>query len=234
METVLDLGELTVDVVRKDIKNMHLSVHPPTGRVRIAAPDRASLDTIRAFAVAHLVWIRRNQRKINMQEREPPREYVDRESHFVWGERFLLNVVEREGAAAVSPRHRTLVLQVRAGATVAEKQRVVDGWYRDELRRAAGPLIAKWENHLKVAARQLFIQRMKTRWGSCNPLTGNIRLNTELAKKPPECLEYIILHELAHLLQSTHTPAFYGILDEAMPHWREVRRRLNMLPLANI
>ncbi|TPK84168.1 M48 family metallopeptidase [Mesorhizobium sp. B2-4-13] len=234
METVLDLGELSVDVVRKDIKNMHLSVHPPTGRVRIAAPERASLDTIRAFAVAHLVWIRRNQRKINMQEREPPREYVDRESHFVWGERFLLNVIEREGAAAVLARHRTLVLQVRAGATVAERQRVVDGWYRDELRRAAGPLIAKWEKHLKVTARQLFVQRMKTRWGSCNPLTGNIRLNTELAKKPPECLEYIILHELTHLLQSTHTPAFYGILDEAMPHWREVRRRLNMLPLANI
>ena len=147
METVLDLGGVSVDVIRKDIKNLHLSVHPPTGRVRIAAPERASLDTIRAFAVAHLVWIRRHQRKITMQEREPPREYVDRESHFVWGERVMLQMIELDAAPSVIRRHRTLTLQVRPGATMADRQRIMEGWYRDEVRHAAAPVLAKWEKH---------------------------------------------------------------------------------------
>jgi predicted metal-dependent hydrolase len=230
METVLDLGGVSVDVIRKDIKNLHLSVHPPTGRVRIAAPERASLDTIRAFAVTHLVWIRRHQRKITMQEREPLREYVDRESHFVWGERVMLQLIERGAAPAITRRHRTLTLQVRPGATSAERGRIMEGWYRDEVRRAAAPILAKWEKHLGVVARQTFVQRMKTKWGSCNPLTGNIHLNTDLAKKPPECLDYVVLHELAHLRARTHTVEFFALLDQGMPHWREVRL-LNDLPL---
>ena len=131
METVLDLGGVSVDVIRKDIKNLHLSVHPPTGRVRIAAPERASLETIRAFAVAHLAWIRRHQRKIAMQEREAPREYVDRESHFVWGERVMLEMVEIDASPAVMRKHRTLTFQVRPGATVADRQRILEGWYRE-------------------------------------------------------------------------------------------------------
>ncbi|OAF17411.1 M48 family metallopeptidase [Bradyrhizobium neotropicale] len=231
MEIVLDLGDVSVDVVRKDIKNLHLSVHPPTGRVRIAAPSRASLDTIRAFAVAHVAWIKRNQRKIKMQKREAPREYVDRESHFVWGERVMLYVVERDGPPSVVRRHRTLILQMRPGATAADKQRVVESWYRDEVRRAAQTVRAKWEKYLGVAARQTFVQRMKTKWGSCNPLTSNVRLNTDLAKKPPQCLEYVVLHELAHLRERTHSPEFYALLDHGMPQWREVRRMLNDLPL---
>lgn len=131
MGIVLDLGEVRIDVIRKDIKNLHLSVHPPTGRVRIAAPKRASLDTIRAFAVTRLVWIRRHQRKITTQERELPREYIDRESHFVWGERFMLKVVESDAAPAVTRRHRALILQVRPNATMIDKQRIMDGWYQE-------------------------------------------------------------------------------------------------------
>jgi predicted metal-dependent hydrolase len=231
METVLDLGGVSVDVNRKDIKNLHLSVHPPTGRVRIAAPERASLDTIRAFAISHLVWIRRNQRKINMQEREPPREYVERESHFVWGERVMLQVIERDAAPGVELRHRTLALQVRPDATTADRERVMERWYRDEVRRAAAPTLAKWKKHLGVEARRTFVQRMKTKWGSCNLLTGNIHLNTELAKKPPECLDYVVLHELAHLRVRTHSAEFFALLDLGMPQWREVRRSLNDLPL---
>ena len=232
METVLDLGGVSVDVIRKDIKNLHLSVHPPTGRVRIAAPERASLDAIRAFAVTHLAWIRRNQRKITMQEREPPREYVDRESHFVWGERLMLQMVELDAAPSVTRRHRTLTLQVRPDATVAERQRILDGWYRAEVRHAAVPILAKWEKHLGVVARQTFVQRMKTKWGSCNPLTGNVHLNTDLAKKPPECLDYVVLHELAHLRERTHSAEFFALLDLGMPRWRDVRRMLNDLPLS--
>ena len=232
MEDVLDLGGVSVDVIRKDIKNLHLSVHPPTGRVRIAAPERASLETIRAFAVAHLAWIRQHQRKITMQEREPPREYVDRESHFVWGERVMLQVVELDAAPSVTRRHRTLTLQVRPGATVADRQRIMEVWYRNEVRNAAAPILAKWEKHLGVVTRQTFVQRMKTKWGSCNPLTGNIHLNTDLAKKPPECLEYVVLHELAHLRERTHSAEFFALLDLGMPSWREVRRLLNDLPLS--
>lgn len=231
MVTVLDLGGLSVDVIRKDIKNLHLSVHPPTGRVRIAAPERASLDTIRAFAVAHLIWIRRNQRKITMQEREPPREYIDRESHFVWGRRVLLRLVERETAPTVSLCHATLTLCVRRDATLADKHRTVESWYREQVRRETGPLLMKWERHLGVVASKVFVQRMKTKWGSCNPGSGNLRLNTDLAKKPPECLDYVVLHELAHLRERTHSPIFFDLLDKAMPQWREVRRLLNSLPL---
>ena len=232
METVLDLGGVSVDVIRKDIKNLHLSVHPPTGRVRIAAPERASLDAIRAFAVAHLAWIRRHQRKITMQERVPPREYVDRESHFVWGERVMLQMIELDAAPSVARGHRTLTLRVRPGATVVERQRVLEGWYRAEVRHAAAPILAKWEKHLGVVARKTFVQRMKTKWGSCNPLTGNIHLNTDLAKKPPECLDYVVLHELAHLRARTHSAEFFALLDQGMPQWREVRRLLNDLPLS--
>jgi predicted metal-dependent hydrolase len=232
MVIVLDLGGVKVDVIRKDIKNLHLSVHPPTGRVRIAAPSRTSLDTIRAFAITRLVWIRRNQRKIKTQEREPPREYIDRESHFVWGERLMLKLVECDAPPTVVRRHRMLVLQVRPGATVMDKQRILDSWYRDEVRRAAEPLLTKWEKYLKVAARQTFVQRMKTKWGGCNPLTRNVRLNTDLAKKPPECLDYVVLHELAHLRERTHSPEFFALLDRSMPQWRHVRQTLNELPLS--
>lgn len=232
METVLDLGGVSVDVIRKDIKNLHLSVHPPTGRVRIAAPERASSEAIRAFAVAHLAWIRRHQRKITMQEREPPREYVDRESHFVWGERVMLRIVELDAPPSVTRRHRMLTMQVRPGATMVDRQHIMEGWYRDEVRHAAAPILAKWEKHLGVATRQTFVQRMKTKWGSCNPLTGNIHLNTDLAKKPPDCLDYVVLHELAHLRERTHSAEFFALLDQGMPRWREVRRLLNDLPLS--
>jgi len=233
METVLDLGGLSVAVIRKNIKNFHLSVHPPNGRVRIAAPERATLETIRAFAVAHLVWIKRHQRKIIMQEREPPRDYVDRESHFAWGERVMLQMIELDAAPAVTRRHRILTLQVRPGATMTDRQRVMESWYRNEVRHAAAPILAKWEQHLGVISRKLLVQRMKTKWGSCNPLTGNIHLNTDLAKKPPECLDYVVLHELAHLREPTHSAEFFALLDQGIPRWREVRRVLNDLPLSD-
>lgn len=233
METVLDLGGVSVDVIRKNIKNLHLSVHPPTGRVRIAAPERSNPETIRAFAVAHLAWIRRHQRKMMMQEREPPREYLDRESHPVWGERVMLALVELDAPPSVTQRHRTLTLQVRPGTPIADRQRILESWYRDEVRHATAPILAKWEQHLGVVARKTFVQRMKTKWGSCNPLTGNIHLNTDLAKKPPECLEYVVLHELAHLRERRHSAEFHALLDRSMPRWREIRRLLNDLPLSD-
>jgi predicted metal-dependent hydrolase len=233
MDDVLDLGDLSVDVIRKDIKNLHLSVHPPTGRVRIAAPQQVSAETIRAFAISHLAWIKRNQRKLAMQEREPAREYLDRESHFVWGERLLLQVIELEAKPTVTRGHKTLSLRVRPNTPIEERRRVLEKWYRLELRRVSQPIRSKWEAHLGVNARNVLIQRMKTKWGSCNPASGNIRLNTELAKKPVECLEYVLLHELAHLREPRHSPRFHDLLDQAMPQWRSVRQLLNELPLGS-
>jgi hypothetical protein len=232
MLQVLTLGELSVDVFRKDIKNLHLSVHPPTGRVRIAAPQSLGLDAIRAFAISRMSWIRKSQKRLQTQRREPPREYLDRESHYVWGERVLLRVTTHYAPPLVRLKHRTLVLKVRPRSSLAERQGLVEKWYRDLLRQEAEVAIERWSARLGVSPRRLFVQRMKTKWGSCNPKTGYVRFNTDLAKKPRECLDYVVLHELAHLIERTHSDGFFDILDRNMPQWREVRRLLNDLPVS--
>lgn len=231
MATKLQIGEITAEVVLKDIKNVHLSVYPPLGRVRIAAPLRMRLDTIRVFALSKLAWIRRQQEKLREQERETPREYLDRESHYYRGRRYLLKVVEHDGAAGVELRHSRIVLHVRPGADEAKRQSVLDEWYRQRLKEEAAPLLAKWERTMSVNAGNVRVQKMKTRWGSCNPLSKSILLNLELAKKPPECLEYIIVHELAHLLEPRHDPRFTVIMDRFLPKWQFFRDELNRLPV---
>ncbi len=225
------LGGLQADVIRKDIKHVHLSVLPPDGRVRITAPRHMSLDTIRVFAISKLAWIRQQQRKLQAQPREPRRDYLARESHYVWGQRYLLEIVEKDAAPAVELRHHTLVLQLRPGADEARRQEVLDAWYRAQMREKTPALLAKWEGLMDVTLERYFVQRMKTRWGSCNPATRTIRLNTELAKKPPECLEYIVVHELAHLLEPTHNARFTALLARYLPAWRQVRDELNRLPV---
>ena len=225
------LGDMTVDVVLKDIKNVHLSVHPPTGRVTISAPARMSLDTIRVFAISKLGWIRQQQRKLQEQERETPREYLDRESHYVWGKRYLLKIVEAEQPPSVSLSHSRMVLQVRPGTSPTKRQEILEDWYRELVNQAAPPLIAKWELLLGVSSSRLFVQRMKTKWGSCSPGARNIRLNTDLAKKPRECLEYLVVHELVHLLEPTHNVRFIARMDQFMPKWRAHRQSLNRLPV---
>lgn len=230
MATRIRLGEILVDVELKDIKNIHLSVYPPNGAVRIAAPSRMSLDTIRVYAISRLGWIKQQQKKLRAQEREPPREYLDRESHYVWGRRYLLHVIEADEAPSVELEHRKMVLRLRPGADDAKKQAIVEDWYRSDIKKAAGPLIAKWEPVLGVKVTRFFVQRMKTKWGSCNTATGCIRLNTELAKKPKACLDYIVLHEMAHLLAPAHGPKFVALMDRFMPGWRAIRDLLNSLP----
>ncbi len=229
----IKLGDIPVDVVLKDIKNVHLSVHPPTGRVRISAPKRMSLDTIRVFAISRLDWIKQQQSQLREQERETPRDYVDRESHYVWGKRYLLSVVESDGPPAIELEHRRMVLRVRPGTDVRKRRTLVEGWYRRQLKDAVPPLLERWQPRLGVKAERFFVQRMKTKWGSCNPTAGNIRLNTELAKKPPECLEYIVVHELVHLLEPTHNARFLSLMDRFMPHWRAHRDELNRFPVSH-
>jgi len=233
MAARIELGDIAVEVVFKDIKNIHLSVYPPDGKVRIAAPVRMSLDTLRVFAVSKLAWIRQRQRKLQEQARESPRELLDRESHYLWGRRYLLKVVEEDAAPEVLLKPSTLMLRVRPGTSEEKRQEILASWYRQQVKEAAAGLIPKWEGILGVRVERVFVQRMKTRWGGCNPDRRTIRLNTELAKKPRECLEYIVVHELAHLLERRHNERFTELLDAKMPQWRQYRDMLNGLPLAH-
>jgi predicted metal-dependent hydrolase len=227
----IELGDITVDVILKDIKNVHLSVYPPAGRVRISAPKRMSLDTLRVFAISKLDWIKQQQAKLREQERETPRDYVDRESHYVWGKRYLLDVTESEEPPAIELRHRRMLLRVRPGTGEEKRQALVEEWYREQLKEAVPPLLARWQPLLGVQVERWFVQRMKTRWGSCNHQAGTIRLNTELAKKPAECLEYIVVHELVHLLEPTHNARFVALMNQFMPKWQLHRQALNRLPV---
>lgn len=231
MTQELRLGEISVDVVHKDIKNVHLSVYPPTGRVRIAAPQRMPLETVRLFAISRLGWIKRQQRKQRAQDRESPREYIERESHYLWGRRYLLRIVEDASRSFVALDHRHIELGVPAGADQAKRQALLDSWYREELRNAAADLVEKWQDRLGVEVERFFIQRMKTKWGGSSPGRKTIRLNLELAKKDIECLDYVILHELAHFRVPNHGDDFVALLDQHMPNWRHVRKHLNDLPL---
>jgi predicted metal-dependent hydrolase len=218
-------------VLRKDIKNVHLSVHPPAGRVRIAAPRHLSDDAIRAFAIRKLGWIRRQQSALQEQERETPREFLDRESHFVWGRRLLLRVVEADATPRVELSPRRLLLHVRPGTPVSKRVQILEEWYRLQIRAALPPLVSRWGRTMGVTVRRVFVQRMKTKWGSCNPRAGTIRVNTELARKPLECLEYLVVHELAHLLEPMHNPRFVALMDRFLPAWRSARQTLNRLPV---
>ncbi|RFP15078.1 M48 family metallopeptidase [Duganella sp. BJB475] len=231
MRDILDLGELHAEVTRKAIKHVHLSVLPPIGKVRVAAPQSMPLDTIRLFVISKLAWIRSQQRKLQAQVRETPREFLNKESHYLWGKRYLLEISFADAAPAVSLTPRMLQLQVRPGADQRVCEEVLDGWYRQQVRDVVPALLDKWEPLLGVKAIKVFVQRMKTKWGSCTPQLGYIRLNTDLAKKPPECLEYIVVHELVHLLEPTHNEKFSGLMDLYLPHWQHFRKELNTLPV---
>jgi predicted metal-dependent hydrolase len=233
MGATIELGEIAVEVRKKDIKNIHLSVHPPAGKVRISAPLRMNLETIRVFAISKLDWIKQQQKKFKAQQRETPREYLDRESHYVWGKRYLLQVIESDAAPAVELKHNKMLLRVRPGTGEEKRQAIVDEWYRAQLKEAVPSLIAKWEPLMDVKVERFFVQKMKTKWGSCNAGARSIRVNTELAKKPRECLEYILVHEMVHLIVRHHDERFTGMMDRYLPSWRLIRQTLNAAPLAH-
>ncbi len=231
MTEIIQLGELSIQVTRKAIKNVHLSVHPPHGQVTLAAPSSSRLEVIRAYAISKLGWIRDQQAKLKAQAREAPRKFVERESHYLWGRRYLLNVIERDTRPGVSLSHKHITLTIRPGSSQEKRADVVHEWHKRLLHDAVPPLIARWEHKLGVKVTGYYLQRMKTKWGSCNHQAGNIRLNTELVKKPKDLLEYIIVHEMAHLIEPTHSERFIHLLDLHHPSWREAREELNALPL---
>ena len=222
-----------MDVELKDIKNVYLSVYPPTGRVRITAPKHMNLDTVRVFAISKLAWIQKQQKKHRVQERETFREYLDRESHYVWGKRYLLRIVEVDAAPAVELNARNMILRIRPAASAEAREAIVSKWYREQLKAAVPALLAKWEPIIGVSVERFFVQKMKTKWGSCNPARRSIRLNTDLTKKPAYFLEYVLVHELTHLLERTHNHRFTALMDQFMPQWRDCREMLNTSPLTN-
>lgn len=231
MKSQIQIGEMAVEIVRKDIKNVHLSVHPPVGRVTISAPIHMKLDTIRIFAVAKVGWIRQQQALMKSQDRETPREIINRESHYVWGERYLMKVIEGDVAASISLNHKHIIFRVRPAWHEDKKYELLDSWYRAQLTEALPGILQKWEKKIGVEVNGFFVRRMKTKWGSCNPNARTIRLNTDLAKKPRECLEYVVVHELVHLLEPSHNDRFIQLMDHYMPKWQSYRQLLNSLPV---
>ena len=231
MTETIQLGEIRIAVTRKAVKNVHLSVHPPLGHVTLVAPTATRLEVARAYAISKLGWIRDQQTKLLAQARETPRQFVERETHLLWGRRYLLSVVEKDAKPAVTRDHRRILLSVRPGSTLAKREAVMNDWHRALLHQSVPALITKWEAKLGVEVSGYFLQRMKTKWGGCNHRAGTIRLNTELAKKPKDLLEYVVVHEILHLLEPTHSERFVALLERHYPTWREARMDLNELPL---
>ena len=232
MTKTIQVGEIPITVTLKDVRNVHLSVHPPDGHVTLVAPNSTRLDVARAYAISKLGWIREQQHNLKNQARETVRQFIERESHYLWGRRYLLTVVYRDAKPSVTLDHKRITLTVRPGSDVEERAKVFHDWHKSLLHEVVPSLIQKWEVKLGVEVTNYYLQRMKTRWGSCNHQANHIRINTELVKKPKDLLEYVIVHEMAHLLESTHSDRFVAILDDHYPTWREARAELNELPLS--
>jgi predicted metal-dependent hydrolase len=232
MAETIQLGEIAIAVTRKDIKHVHLSVHPPSGRVTLVAPKGTRPEVARAYAISRLGWIRNQQSRFRSQARESRRQYVERESHYLWGRRYLLSVREEDAKPSIKLGHRRIMLTVRPGSGRAKRETVMHEWHKSLLHETIPRLIRKWEPKLDVEVAGYFLQRMKTKWGGCNHRARNIRLNTELVKKPKDLLEYVVVHEMLHLIAPTHSEQFLALLSKHYPSWREARAELNELPLA--
>jgi len=233
MEQII-ISNIKIDVVRKDTKNIHLAVYPPTGRVRIAAPLRINDDAIRLFAISKLGWIKRHQRKFEGQERISPREYKNRESHYYQGKRYLLNIIEDDKPPKVVLKNKTYIdLYVRPQTPTDKRHEIMNEWYRVQLKKQIPELIEKWEKKLNVKVGEWQVKLMKTKWGSCNIEKKRIWINLELAKKPINCLEYLVVHEIVHLIERHHNDKFLYYMDKYLPDWKQIKTELNKLPVSH-
>lgn len=226
-EAQFNLGDIAVEVALKNIRSLRLIVSAPDGRVRISAPRRVKLDVIRAFALSKLEWIRRQQARIQAQGHATRRDYVDGETHPVWGADHVLTVSEGTRRATVALAEGRILLRVPTGAGREKRQAVLDHWYRQQLALALPPVLALWQERMGVRVERIFVRRMRTRWGSCTPRTGTIRFNAELAKRPAAALEYIVVHELVHLLEPSHNARFVALMDRFLPDWKLQRKALH-------
>ena len=223
---------ITINVVRKRIKNLHLGVYPPDGRVRVAAPLLVNDEAVRLFVITKLAWIKRHKDKFAGQERQSAREYVTGESHYFQGRRYRLNVIQLQGHHQIAIRNSsTIDMFVKSEVDSDYRKRVLSGWYRQHLKEQIPALIEKWEPIMNVSVAEWGVKQMKTKWGTCSITAHRIWLNLELAKKPAHALEYIVVHEMAHLLEKGHGDRFKGLMDQFLPQWRQYREELNRAPL---
>ena len=225
---IIKVGEILVSVERKDIKNIHLSVHPPEGQVRLSVPKRTKEDSIRLFLISKLPWIKKQQKKFDNQLRLSSRQYISGESHYFFGKRYRLNVNETNRKRRVKIKNNSYIdLYVRPNSTVEKREYVMKEWYREELKKVIPDYIDKWQKIMDIQLNFWGVKQMKTKWGSCNESRKRIWVNLELAKKNPRCLEYVIVHEMVHLKERKHGEAFKKLMDKYLPNWRAVKRELN-------
>jgi predicted metal-dependent hydrolase len=230
----IEVNGLTVGVVRKKIKNLHLAVYPPAGRIRVAAPLLVDDEAVRLAVISRMGWIKRQQIKFQEQERQSAREYVSGESHYFQGARYLLNIIERDGPGQIAVRNKKYIdLYIRPGSDAFQRERILQAWYRAHLRASIPPILVAWEPKLGIEVAEFGIKHMKTKWGTCNIEAGRIWVNLELAKKSERCLEYIVIHEMMHLLERHHNERFLELMNHFMPQWRQLREELNRAPLAH-
>ena len=225
---------IPVTVVRKDIKNLHLSVYPPDGRVRVSAPLRLDDDAIRLAVISRLAWIRRKRVEFERQDRQSRREFVSGESHYFEGRRYRLDVIESRASVGIRLRNNAwMEMRVRPATGRDAREALLYRWYRAQLRERIPEMVTKWESRIGVTVDDWRIRRMKTRWGTCNAEARRIWLNSELAKKPVACLEYVVVHEMVHLIERKHNERFWSILDRVLPRWRVHLEELNRAYLAD-
>ncbi len=230
----LQLGKLTIQVVKKDIKNVYLSIYPPEGKVRVSAPNSMPLDNLRVFVVSKLPWIRKQQKKLQAQARELARGCVEHESHYFKGERYLLKIIEHKYPSKVVLDHSAITLYIRPGTSTEKKAAILNEWYRSELKQLIPMIIHKYEKLMDVSVKEFGVKKMKTKWRTCNPVAQRIWLNLELAKKPIELLEYVVVHEMVHLLERSHNRRFIMLMDTFMPKWKFYQDELNRLPISRV
>lgn len=225
--TIMEISGIKIEVIKKKIKNMHLSVLPPLGRVRISAPIGTNDETIKLFAIKKIGWIKKQIQKYKNQPRQSEREYVSGESHYLWGRRYRLELKYTKKANKVETKGSKLVLTVREASTQEQREKIMNEWYRAELKAKLPALIEKWEKIIGVKINDFGVKNMRTKWGTCNVKDKRIWINLQLAKKPVACLEYIVVHELVHLLEKNHTPVFIEYMDKFLPGWRVTKDELN-------
>jgi hypothetical protein len=229
----IQIENITVEIRKKNIKNLHLRVTPPTGSVRISAPARMDLDTIRDFAVSKLGWIKKHQARLKNREREVSKEFISGETHTYLGKRYLLNVIEHNKPPKVVFNHETIEMHLRPNTGLEKRKTILDVWYRQKLKELIPDLILKYEEIMKVKVSEFGVKKMKTRWGSCNVKVKRIWLNLELAKRSIECIEYLVVHEMTHFLERRHNKRFTAFMDMFLPGWRFVKAELNKRPLCH-
>lgn len=230
---IIKLGDLEIQVEIKDIKNIHLGVYPPLGRVRVAVPLSMELDQVRVYLISKIDWIRKQQAGFVSQEREAPRDYISYETHYLLGKRYLLKVIEVDEVPRIILQHEHIELYVRSNTDEMKRQMILEEWYREQLKEIVPEYIAKWESILNVSVSEVCIKKMKTRWGTCNREAKRIWLNLELAKKNIEYIEYVIVHEMVHLLEKTHSDKFIARMNHYFPEWKQLRENLGQQPLGH-